>query len=646
MRSQYASTITPPAPTITVISGSTTVYSAGTKSIWIYCRNRAGITLFSPLTDIAITAGQGLEITLPSAIRKTASDIHQIGIVMSNDTVPENGCVVATYLGYEADGITLTTLPVAIALFVDIHFQLRRVVATPDSLPNTNRINGMRRLVESTNQIVEWSSRAIDWVPCLPQNFNPYIASTIAEGGADVDLKKITDTSAIIFPDYNSSGELSEPVKFWIVNDTNFTVPQGKRVRMSVATDPEDVGADDFKGLLQLTFLGYVNTLTGALDTTQMSTGGTVTYQGDRVTNLLLSKDLPPNYGYILQVQMAFDDADVDGSVAQGAIAKVYPRITANFSEYDPVADLLGNYIVATDERRRILANGSGLDLVASVGSGSVASYKFRKLGKQLVPGAKANTPNQKVIITNNGTCFVANSVPTETAALRALISTLNGPGIATDWSSPIALSSSLLLSLSITHPTTVRSNYPDVIALMSDGLNATKVRVYVRPVGGEDISIFDVPITKESPESILVGSMATSSASSLPTIANNFGLFTPVSFTPTTVSGISIFSSGSYEVAIAYLYQDTVTSISHASPPCIYEREHGLEPPNIEVNPEITVLEPGEPATVTNTGIGGNAYLNFSLPLPSTDNLNFDSILTDSNSSILVDTNGNVLQK
>ncbi|MBN3946422.1 MAG: hypothetical protein HWQ38_07990 [Nostoc sp. NMS7] len=571
MRSQYASTITPPAPTIILTVGSTTLASAGTKSIWIYCRNRAGVTLFSPRTDIAIAPNQGLQITLPSAIRQTGSDIREIGVVMSNDIIPDNGCVVATYLGYEADGKTITALPTAIALFTDDHFQIRAVVLTPSALPSSNQQLGMRRLVESTNQIVQWSSRASSWVPCLPQTFNPYIASTLSEGGADVDLSFITDTSAIIFPDYDSSGDLSQPVIFWIVNDTNYDIPQGKRIRISAATDDADAGADDFKGLLQLTFLGYVNTLTGVIDTTQMTVGGTFTYQGDMVTNLLLPKPLSPNYGYILQVQLAFDDADVGNSVAQGAILKIYPRIAANFSEYDPNADF--DYIVDIDaeDKRRILANGTGLDLVAGVGSGVVAYYRFRTLGQQMVPGALSNTANQMVVITNNGTCFVTNTIP-NTAALRAMIGTIDGVGTASGWSSAIALSNSLLLQLNLAHPSTIRTDYPDVIAGMSDQLNATQVRVYVRSVSNGTILIFDTPITGISPESIFAGSLATSTDTEIPSVDGDFGLFTPGAFTVLAVSGTSIFAAGEYQVAIAYVYSGTVTSISHASPPCIVE--------------------------------------------------------------------------
>lgn len=569
VRSQYASTIAPPAPTLTVSSGSTTEAIAGTKNLWIYCRNRAGVTLFSPTIQFTIAANQKLEVTLPSAIRKAASDFQEIGIVISNDTVPQNGAVVATYPNYEADGVTLTTLPIIMNLFVDAHFLLRSSV-----IPTTNQVNGMRRLFDSANQIREWSDRLSDWVPVFPQNWNPYVATTTEEGGCDVDLADITDTNAIIFPEYASTGELSLPVKFWIVNNTNAVIPQGKRVRLSIATDAVDAGADDFKGLAQLTFLGYANTLTGDLDVSDLDVDfGTFTYQGDRVTNLTLPKPLLPNWAYILQVQMAFNDADVARNVAQGAILKIYPRLATDYSEYDPVGDLLGSYILSSGELRRILPDGTGLNLVAGTGGGSIAFYKFRNLGRQITPGAIADTANQNVIITNNGTCFVANSVPTATAALRAIVGAINGVGHPTAWSSSIALDTTKLLSIAITHPTAIRPDYPDVIAGMQAGLNASKVRVYVRNVLGGSIQVFDVPITQDSPESILIGSLVTSTISELPSVAANFGCFTPSSFVNSAVAGSSQFTTGNYEVAIAYLYENTITTITHSTAlGCVYE--------------------------------------------------------------------------
>lgn len=568
-RIQYASAITPPAPTLSTISGTTTSASAGTKYLWLYSRNRAGVTDFSPVATITITAGQGIAITIPSAVRTNASDIHEIGVVMHTLNSPQSGCVVATYPGFEADQITLTPLPATIELTEDSHFELRKAVTNLAGLPNSPVI-GMRRLVDSTNSILAYDG--VEWGVVLPQTFNPWVGDTTIEGGCNVDLRDITLTEAIIFPEYDASGDFSIPVKYWLVNDTDFAI-QNKRIRISVATDDEDIDADDYKGLLQIKFLGYVNTATGLLDTSGMTVDtATSTYQGDTLTNLKLPKPLLPGYAYILQVQMAFDTVDVGGAVAQGAVVKVFPRITPQWSEYNPIADFTGDYILPVGERVRILPNGVGLSLVAGTGSGSVKYFKFPEIGRQTVVGATLDTANQTVVITNDGTCYVSNTIPT-TGTKRAVIGTVDGVGVATNWVGSIALSSATLLRLSLSHPTTVRSSYPDLIAGMSATLNANKVRVYVRPVGGGTIQVFESLITGEEDEVITVGGSSVATISDLPTIANNFGCFIPNSFTRASVSGASVFSSGNYEVAIAYVYEDTITTISHAlEAGCIYE--------------------------------------------------------------------------
>jgi hypothetical protein len=564
MRTQYASTPAPSAPVLVTSSGNTTIAVAGTKYIWIYCRNRSGVTDFSPVTSIVIAPDQSLLIPLASTIRKTASDIHEIGVVMANTNSPSSGCVVATYPGFDIDGVTPATLPTTITLSRDSHFQLNAVVANPAALPSSNRINGMRRYVTSTANFVEWSDRASAWILCNPQNFNPYVASTIDEGGANVDLSKITNYSAIITPDYDVSGDLSAPVKFWIVNDTNYVTPQGKRVRIACSTANNEVVSDDFKGLMKITFLGYANTLTGVLDTTGMSVGGQMDYQGDVITNLLLPKDLPAGSAYVLQVQMAFDMADVDNKAYQGEVVKIYPYLAPHYAEYDPAYDDIGDRIFPTGGKRRILPNGAGLDLLADSGSGSIAYYKWRNIGQTDVFGASLDTADQKVLITNNGTCFVANTVP-DTAGLRAVISTVDSVGHPTAWTGSIALDGTKILSITVTHATAIRADYPDIIAGTTATLNAGKVRVYARIIGSSNIRVFDAPIIGVNPtETILVGASGSTMITSLPSIDAEVGLFTPTSFTRTFETNPSVFTSGNYEIAIAYLYEDTVTSISH----------------------------------------------------------------------------------
>lgn len=568
MRSQYEAPIDPAPPTLSVISGTTTIISAGTYYFWLYCRNRAGITNFSLVRTIAVTAGQGVQVTIPAAISTSGIvNLLSVGVVASSSSTPANGCVVASVSGS-------TSLPATINLTTDVHFGLNEHVATSSALPSAvAAIDGMRRYVDDINKIVEYKSATSQWVNCSPQVFNPWIASRLDEQldgrrGCDRDLADIVDYSTIIFPDYPADNSYSESVVYWIVNDGTTTVLQGQRIRIALATDTFDAVSDDFKGLLQITFLGYVNTNTGVLDTSGMTVGGSFPYQGDMATNLVTQKDLLPGYAIALSVQLHFADYQVNNRISQGEVVKFYPRLAANYSTYDPASKDLGDRIWNVGGMRRLIPNSKGLFLLALSGSGSIAHYGFEPLGQQQVTGLAANTANQAIAISNTGVCFPANiSLPSDTAALRAVVSTVDGPGIVSSWSTtPIALSSAQLLSLSITHPTIVRPDYPDVIAGTSALLNSNIVRVYVQAVGQTSIQYFDVN-TLGLDETILVGSLATGTLTALPTVANTFGLFAPPTIgSASAVSGSSIFTGGNYNYAIGYYYSSTVTSISHST--------------------------------------------------------------------------------
>ena len=121
---------------------------------------------------------------------------------------------------------------------------------------------------------------------------------------------------------------------------------------------------------------------------------------------------------------------------------------------------------------------------------------------------------------------------------------------------------------MTVNYPNEVRANYPDVIAGTPATLNATFVRFYVRPQGGGTITQFEAPITPGTSQIFTIGSIAgTSIGSTVPTpVSADFGLFRPNSFTVSTIADSSVFSSGTYEVAIAFRYSNTVTSISHST--------------------------------------------------------------------------------
>lgn len=563
-RIQYRAALPPPAPTLAVVAGgSITAAKAGTWYFWLQSRCRGGYTTLSDAASISLSAGNQLQVTLPSTIRTPAADVQEVYILAALTNAPLTACVIATYPGYGTGG-ALATLPATVTLSRDAHLDLLKAVVNEAGLPTgSDRTNGMRRYVDSLGLFRSWNAELGLWETCRPQSFNTYVSSTLSTNGCDRDLKDITDQSIILYPSYSAEGGESPAIDFWLVNDADVAIPRGERIRMAVATDLFDILSDDFKGLLNLEFLGYSQLSTGTLDTSIEGAGsGKFPYQGDEKTNLKLNADLPSGWAYTLRVTGAFSDYQLDNGFPQGAILKYYPRFATNASVYNPAGDVFGNLIVPDGGKRRILP-GTGLSAIAADGKGTIASYNWDK-GVQSVPLLAADTAGQKIAVSNTGLCFPVSTVPTSTAALRATIGTIDGVGSATAWQGSVALSAASLLQVTVTHPTTIRTDYPDLIAGTASTLNATSLYVYVRPVGGGTIREFKVNLVGGTSEVVLVGGLLNAPPSVLPTVAADFGLFTPGAYVLATTTGTSVFTTDTYEVAIAYGYEDVVTTIDN----------------------------------------------------------------------------------
>lgn len=565
VRSQYAATPTPSPATLTKGAGSITSASAGTKYVWLYCRCRAGVTLFSESRSITLVAGDRLNITLPSLIQKPGSDIFEVGIAVGTDSNPANACVLASYPMYDALGVA-NPLPATIALATDEQFKAFATVPNTGALPTgSNLVHGMRRYIDAEAKIKAYDANTSQWKTVFPQNFNPYLSDSQDAGGCDRPISDIADTSVILTESYAGDNSLSKGIKFWIVNDTSIDIAVKTKIRIS--TSLGELDPDELKGLLKLTFLGHVNLTTGAMDTSMFSgSPPTYTYQGDQLTNLQTKAALPPGWAYVLQIQAQFSDAHLDNRLPQGETIYFYPRFGINQSTFNPAGKALGNYIAPTGRRRRILPNGIGLTgAIAADGEGCVAEYNFEDAGEVMVPGLLANTADQFVLITNTGACYAALGIPSDTAALRAVVSTVDGIGPITDWSGPIALNSTKTLKLTLSHPSQIRGNYPDVVAGMNAVLNSHKIRVFVRQTGTTTpIQVFDVATVGDNGEDVFIAGTPTSTIASLPTVASNFGLFTPNVPVLASQNGASSFSTNNFDVAIAYVFENALTVIDH----------------------------------------------------------------------------------
>lgn len=573
VRVQYRASLPPPAPTLAAIAGgSITAAKAGTWYFWLQSRCRGGYTTLSDAASISLSTGNQLQVTLPSTIRTPAADVQEVYILAALSNAPLTACAVATYPGYGVGG-TLATLPATVTLSRDAHLDLLKTVTNEAGLPTgSDRINGMRRYVDSLGLFRSWNAVAAEWETCRPQSFNTYVSSTLSVNGCDRDLKDIFDQSIVLYPSYSAEGGESPAIDFWLVNDGDVAIPKGERIRMAAATDLFDIPLDTFNGLLSIEFLGYSQLSTGVLDTSiEGAGGGKFPYQGDQKTNLMLPASLLAGWAYSLRVAGAFSDYHLDNGFPQGAILKYYPRIATNAPVYNPAGPGMGSYIAPVGKMRRILPKGTGLGLIATDGAGCVQEYNWVK-GETSVLGLIPSTANQLVVVSNSGDCFIAPTV-SATTVKRAVVGTVDGVGAATAWIGSVTLGTSTLLKLTLTHPTTVRGTYPDRIAEMASEVNSSVVRIYVRKISTSQIYAFESNISGVDGEIINVGGVLLEEISTLPEVASNFGLFLPNFPVVGTAVGSSVFTAGSYEVAIAYYFEDTVTTISHSlEDDCIVE--------------------------------------------------------------------------
>lgn len=598
MRYQYqGANPAPPPPTLTAIAGNV-AGNAGTYYFWLIVQNRAGFSVASERVSATINPGGGLAITIPASVRPSivvagetlySCDCRNFLIIFSADTDPSDADVVASYPGYTSDGVTPTPLPFTINLTEDEHLGFTVAVSTLADLPSSPCL-GMRRAVDEVGAILGWTGSS--WAPVKPQILNPYVDDSQGTGGCDRDLALIDDPTTIIYPEYGLDGGPSEPVRYWLVNDSAVAIPQSRQVAfsLSAAIQGQDVDLSllpGFLGAAKLRFLGYANTLTGELDISgesgEMPGIGEFLPYGGPTTGLTLPKDLEPDWAYILEFTLQATPEQLNGRIPQGTTINLAPSLYSNLATTNPVALLTGSVILGEQDRRRIVPT-LGLQAIARKGSGLLRlpgglGFSFWDAPEEQVVNLLADTPNQQIAINVNGDCIVVGSVP-DYAALRAIAGTIDGIGGPTEWV-PVTLTNSVYLDLDVTYPGTVRATYPDAIAGMAASLNADMLRIYVKDPDGQIVYWDSLISPGEFSQTHRVGGVAgTELGAAEPPSPSDpaFGLFEIEEVAMTTPAGSSVFLGGLHEWAIALVYSDTVTSLSHSPlAGCIPEVEGGL---------------------------------------------------------------------
>jgi hypothetical protein len=578
---RYLGSITPPPPSVAVVgSGGSISTETGTWYFWLVNRCVGGFTKASTTsTTVTVASGDRLDITIPSAARTTGSDVREFYILANTTNDSTTASIIASYPGYFLDAAAETpsdysetprTLPGFVSITTDEQLQLNTSVTLLADLPSgADLVNGMIRQVDETGTYLTYNAALGDWFALYPQTVNPNVTNTSdpAEGGCDRDIRAIPSANAnqIIVPAYGLTG-VSRAVPIIIVNTESTNIVTGKPVEAKIT-----VNGIDFTKYSFFTPRGIVNLTTGSLDVSgQPSIGGSFAADGSSGSVITLEKDLEPGKGFWFDVRIEASTADLGNVFQQGSYVEFYADFSPVNSSKTPDAGVFGDIIGPVADYGRIVPNGPTLTPLITSRAGKIRGYTFPvnglTLGAAEVTNVALNTADQNIVLTTNGTAFRADTTP-PTASLRAIISTENGAGAATAFAGSYAVNNTKILNITLNHPSTVRSDYPDILGTDAQAatLNASKVRVYIRPTGGGDILYYDKAIAGTNGEVITVGNSAgTNIGATLPVVDADFGLFAIASYSPVTSAGGSTFATGTVEVAIAYLYEGTVTRITH----------------------------------------------------------------------------------
>lgn len=573
------------SPIVTTASGG----SLSARTIWIGLqkRNRVGYNRMSSLVQVAIAAGQKLQVQIPAAARRSGEDWQEFVIVAAAANTPQNAVKLATVKGY-VSGVPLG-LPYTLELTRDEHLELAPNVATPAALPTgSDLVQGMIRGVVSTGFFYAYdpSSAATPdgltvfsatptgrWLrSAAPQT---YLVDLRGSGGCDIPAASAPDTVA---QSYTVDGSVGEKFSYWVLNDNSIPsgafIPQGAKLNLGFAQDGITI-SDGLSGKMGVIFQGHWDTPSGTLDASMPGAGGSSIYYNGAAGAFTLQQNLQPAQAWAFQVFPQVASYELQDLSPDGALITVSAKIYRESGVPTEVGFLFGDFVASDGQKGRIYP-GDGLSLVAGSRSGVIADHAFHKIGTSVITGLQASTANQIVVIDSNGNTYAPTGSIPISARRRAQVGTLPGTSNPGSLSASATLSSAGSLKITCNHPVEVdgngiiRSDYPDRIAGEAVGeFNPPQLSLFVRRSSNGEIREFSGrTVLDDLSQDFTLSDWATGVVvGTLPSApASDFSLYAPGATQVTPLpGGAGGFPAGSYQATFAYGFDgNQVTSISH----------------------------------------------------------------------------------
>lgn len=587
---------------VTTTGGNLT---AGSLWLFICAVNRAGRTYLSDGYQITFSNNDLIRITLNSSILNYSNgeDIYKIIIAGNSTNNKTTASQLAIYEVKESNQTTIKTLPAQIDLTKNAHKALAQTVATSANLPNnTDLINGMVRFVTATGLIYRYDANAVSgvysavggtgyWVLHNSYGFYPNIVDITTDGGANCSLNQIS--SPLLAPDKIGNAD-SIPIRYIYTNgdtdDGGSALPVGTYLTLKPTingqfSDVFGTYASLFSGLIKTTLKGYYNPITRALNTTITGTGIEQTWTEENSPMQLLTA-LPRGQYAVFDIYFDFTVSQLQNRILESDEIGLDIINKGVFSYPSKLYNLTGSIVYKNQDRLRIYPTSTGV--LRGTGSATIGNndqgWDTPIVNEQVYAvGLVADTEDQIAAISGSraGDIRILQNVSNLdlTEKIRAYVSTKNGVSNPSLVSNSVSLNANDRLSITVSYPfngttlrSTIRSNYPDVIANYNNAqIAVNKLTIYVV----KDGTIYELAnhssILLDSSQTITIDSLASATIiGSIPTNADPyFCLYNfPLAPTIAKITGGGSLVSGSYSVYVAYSYPSPntkLTGINHS---------------------------------------------------------------------------------
>ena len=584
-------------PIIEVISGGGSLL-AGSLYFCAQGQNRAGLNLHSTPQLVSWGDGDRIDITIPESYFPNGCEPIAWVISASEDDDVMNMVQVCEVSAFDPGGGE-TALPFTISLSRRTHVELRRSVPNVSNLPSGDHlISGMTRGVDELGFLYRYDET--DLRPDDPPrhlsatpggwsrvgNYSTFYSTwdTTAEGGCDRPVSLLEDPRDVVAPRYDADGGQSPSVRFWLFFDRRVAgdvAGAGRRMGLSFFINGEPYSQLIKSGnQVQVIVHGYGNINTGELDVSGLDNIGGLKSLEFGEPLYTLERTLAGGMAVVFDVSLQIDAANFAGDIVNGDVISVSPRWLPAGGTYVPgITGLLGN--VAKEYSGGILRvlPRTGYSLQAEPGELFLFD-RASTLDGTVVYGLQENTPGQKIILDSNGywRTVSASTLVQEPEIIRALVSTEAGESRAR-WGDFIELQANAALRATISHPSMIRADHPDVIAATPIAeLNATAIAIYVQQMSSLEIRRFEYGLVSGTgiPQEIIISDFTAGAVvPNLPADpSNDFGFWHPV-IPVVDEFGTGVFVAGDYRVAYTYVYDgSTASKINHRPEPLTYLQE------------------------------------------------------------------------